>query len=177
MKRTLDAAVGATFVPWLAWWGSAATLAVSAALPMRRLDAAEPLTLDIVIPAHNEEAVIGRLLDSLLVQDPPACLGRVLVVADHCSDGTAEEARRHGADVLERNDGNPGKPPGLREGIAILAARADRGDAVVLIDADCVCNPGFLSAIAATLGTGAPAVQSAYTIDDPDDGAVRASLR
>ncbi len=177
MDRTIDTAVGAAFLPWLAWWGTAATLAVSAALPDRHRPSPVPMTFDVVIPAHNEEAVIGRLLDSLHAQDPPGRLGRVLVVADHCSDGTAAVARDHGAEVLERDHGTPGKPPGLQEGLAILSARPDRGEAVVLLDADCVCNAGFLSALSATLGAGAPGAQAAYTIDDPGEGSVRASLR
>src|SRR6478735_1804737 len=137
------------------------------------------MRLDVVVPAHNEEAVIAELMRSLVDQEGPARLGRVLVVADHCSDRTAEVARQAGAEVLERTgpDSPAGKPPSLSEGIALLAEHPDRGDAVILLDADCVVGPGFLGAISGTLDTGAEVVQGAYTIADEGEGSVRSSLR
>ena len=56
----------------------------------------------IVIPAHDEAEVIGKTLQSL-----QAVLGegmRVLVVADNCTDATAELAREQGVEVVERTD-------------------------------------------------------------------------
>ena len=44
----------------------------------------------IVIAARNEEAVIGRLLESIRLQDYPSELLTVFVVADNCTDGTAQ---------------------------------------------------------------------------------------
>ena len=58
----------------------------------------------VVIAARNEETVIGNLLDSIAAQDYPAELIRVFVVADNCTDGTAEVARRRGAFCYERQD-------------------------------------------------------------------------
>lgn len=51
----------------------------------------------IVIAARNEEAVIGRLLESIRLQDYPSELLTVFVVADNCTDGTAQAARSGGA--------------------------------------------------------------------------------
>jgi hypothetical protein len=79
--------------------------------------------------------------------------------------------------VLVRDDGAPGKPPALRDGIDRLRRAADRGDAVVLLDGDCVCDPGFLGALADRLGIDDQVVQAAYTLDEPDTGAVRGGLR
>jgi cellulose synthase/poly-beta-1,6-N-acetylglucosamine synthase-like glycosyltransferase len=177
VSRSTDALVAGAFLPWLGWWGTAAALAVRAAAPAGATPPPAELTLDVVIPAHNESAVIGDLLDALHRQQGPARLGRVLVVADHCSDDTAAVARSHGVEVLERSGGGAGKPPSLREGVAQLGAHADRGDAVVLLDADCTCNDGFLSALSARLAAGATVVQAAYTIADDGDTAVRSSLR
>ncbi|MBM6941571.1 glycosyltransferase family 2 protein [Collinsella intestinalis] len=56
------------------------------------------------IAAHNEEPVIGNLVRSILDQDYPSELIDVFVVADACTDNTAEAARRAGAIVYERND-------------------------------------------------------------------------
>ena len=56
------------------------------------------------IAAHNEEPVIANLVKSIKDQDYPSELIDVFVVADACTDNTAEEARRAGAIVYERND-------------------------------------------------------------------------
>ncbi len=58
----------------------------------------------VLIAARNEEAVIGQLLDSIREQDYPADLVDVFVVADNCTDHTAQTAREHGATVWERQD-------------------------------------------------------------------------
>ncbi len=63
-----------------------------------------------VISARNEAAVIGELIDSLHHQDYPAELLDIYVVADNCTDDTAERARQAGAMVYERfNDRQVGK--------------------------------------------------------------------
>ena len=58
----------------------------------------------IVIAARNESAVIGNLLDSIKQQDYPQELLKVFVVADNCTDNTAEIARQNGAVCYERFD-------------------------------------------------------------------------
>ena len=56
----------------------------------------------VLISARNEEAVIGQLLDSIARQDYPADLVTTFVVADNCTDSTAQVARDAGAVVFER---------------------------------------------------------------------------
>ena len=56
------------------------------------------------IAAHNEEAVIANLVRSIKDQDYPSELIEVFVVADACTDNTAQLAREAGAIVYERND-------------------------------------------------------------------------
>ena len=58
----------------------------------------------IVIAARNEKYVIGNLIDSINKQDYPKELLKVFVVADNCTDNTAEIARSKGAICYERND-------------------------------------------------------------------------
>ena len=57
-----------------------------------------------IISARNESAVIGNLLDSINNQDYPSELIDVFVIADNCTDNTAEIAMKHGAFVIERNN-------------------------------------------------------------------------
>ena len=57
-----------------------------------------------ILPAHNEEKVIGNLIDSLNNQDYDKELLDIYVIADNCTDKTAEIAREHGAIVYERFD-------------------------------------------------------------------------
>ena len=54
--------------------------------------------ISVIIPAHNEEAVIGRTLSELSPMLSPG--DRILVVADNCTDDTVEIARRSGAEVV-----------------------------------------------------------------------------
>ena len=56
----------------------------------------------LMIPAHNEEMVLGDLLENLKLLKYPKELYDVYVIADNCTDGTAELARSHGVYVLER---------------------------------------------------------------------------
>lgn len=58
----------------------------------------------ILIAARNEENVLCHLLDSIHKQSYPSELVTVFVVADNCTDGTAEVARAHGAVCYERFD-------------------------------------------------------------------------
>ena len=57
-----------------------------------------------IIPAHNEENVIEALIESLNKQDYPKDYYDIYVIADNCTDRTAEIARKCGAIVMERFD-------------------------------------------------------------------------
>ena len=62
------------------------------------------LKFDIIVPAHNEEGGIASTVTNLSALDYPPVLRRILVVADNCSDATADRAREAGATVLVRNN-------------------------------------------------------------------------
>ena len=57
-----------------------------------------------ILPAHNEENVIGNLIESLKKQDYPANLIDIYVIADNCTDNTAKIVREKGACCYERFD-------------------------------------------------------------------------
>lgn len=119
----------------------------------------------VLVPAHNEEGVIGRLLESLRALETPRDRYDVRVVADNCDDATAAEARAGGAIVHERHDSTrPGKGHALAWLIEQLHARGHRYDAYVVIDADSKVSPNFLTAMDAALSSGAAVVQAYYTI-------------
>lgn len=76
-------------------------------LVLKKRELGEPKKLHrfaFVIAARNESAVIGGLLESIKAQDYPKGLIDIFVVADNCTDNTAEIARREGAFVYERNN-------------------------------------------------------------------------
>ena len=118
------------------------------ALPNQARGHSEPAThFAILVPAHEEELVIGRLLVSIKDLDYPRRLFDVHVVADHCSDQTAAIARSLGATVYERCDPDPrGKSLSLRWLVHhILECRSGKPvDALVVFDADSMVSPNFL---------------------------------
>src|ERR1044071_1380202 len=59
----------------------------------------------IIVPAHNEVNVIAATVKRLKTLDYPSHLFSIHILADHCSDDTAEVARLAGACVHERNEG------------------------------------------------------------------------
>lgn len=103
-------------------------------------DTRDPLLF--LVPAHDEALLIERCMRSLLSQDYPKELLRVIVVADNCSDNTAALARACGATTLERSD-----PARGGKGFAIEWAlkRIELGprEAVVIVDADTIVERDF----------------------------------
>lgn len=179
-SRVVSVVSALPFIPFAGWWATWVGL-TAAAPPPRRVKPSTTiipsgLKLDVVIPAHNEESTLPALIASLQRQSIPSILGTVLVVADHCTDNTAIVASNLGAEVLERTSGDNGKPLALRDGFAMLADRSTRGEALVVIDGDCVCGPDFLERIAYRIVEGAEAVQGAYTIADAVTSPVRRIL-
>ncbi len=119
----------------------------------------------VVIPAHDEEAVIGRTLAALASH--LSAQDRVLVIADNCSDGTAAVAAGHGAQVLERNDREQrGKGHALDFAVRHLAKSPP--DAVVFIDADCRLTDGAVTLLGQlALDHGRP-VQACNQMNEPE---------
>jgi 1,2-diacylglycerol 3-beta-glucosyltransferase len=114
----------------------------------------------VVIPAHDEEAVLGLLLGALSRVTYPRDLYEVIVVADNCGDATARIARARGASVLERSDpAHRGKGHALRWALAGLVREA-RHDAYVILDADSQPAPDLLLHLDAALQDGAVAAQA-----------------
>ena len=126
------------------------------------------LRFDLVVPAHDEEGGIGGTVRSLLAVDYPAGLRRAVVVADNCTDATAERAIQAGARVLVRQD-----PTRRGKGYALDHAfrwclEDGFSDAIVVVDADTVVGPDLLRAFAARLEAGEVAVQADNGVANPE---------
>jgi cellulose synthase/poly-beta-1,6-N-acetylglucosamine synthase-like glycosyltransferase len=144
---------------------SVLTLAAPAGLRIRPPQAGAAMRFTIIVPAHNEAAVLGRLLASIASVDYPASLYRVVVVADNCDDRTPQIAAEHGADVLERRDPErTGKGWALSWLLARLPERAKECDAVAVLDADSAISANFLAALNDHFQAGAQIVQAYYTV-------------
>ena len=94
----------------------------------------------VLIPAHNEERVIGDIIRNLEEMDYPRELYDYYVIADNCTDRTAEVAREAGARVIETRKESPdaptGKPIALRKALDSLGDYQNRYDLMMVFDAD-----------------------------------------
>ena len=101
--------------------------------------------VSVIVPARDEAASLGVLLDSLANQTVAAF--EVIVVDDHSSDATARLAHDAGAIVVESGDlptGWTGKTWALHQGFGVT-----RGDVFLFLDADVTLAPGALAAVVA----------------------------
>ena len=94
----------------------------------------------VLVPAHNEEKVIGDMIRNLQAMDYPAELYDFYIIADNCTDSTAEVARSLGAHVLVHEKDGPdaptGKPIALKAALEALGDYAARYDLLMIFDAD-----------------------------------------
>ena len=127
-----------------------------------RAASGEP-SIAILIPAHDEAGGITATVAAIRAVQKAA---RILVVADNCTDDTADVARRAGADVIERADSERrGKGYALAFGRDTLMA--DPPDAVCILDADCVPHGDTIARIAGlAVSLGRP-IQAINLVDPP----------
>ncbi|MCL6444737.1 MAG: glycosyltransferase family 2 protein [Alicyclobacillus sp.] len=143
----------------------------------------QPLKFDpskrfaVIIPAHNEERVIGPLIDSLNAQQYPRELYDIHVIADNCTDHTREVALRHGARVhVRRNTEKRGKGFGIEWMLERLWAMGEQYDAVVMFDADNLVAPDFLRIMNDKLCAGHKVIQGYLGVKNPFDTWVSVSM-
>ena len=109
----------------------------------------------ILIPAHNEEKLLPRLLVNLHTLEYPQSHYSVHVIADNCTDKTAELARQHDAIVHERwNTEQKGKGYALQWVLEKLWQKDVAHDAIVILDADTIVSSNFLEVMNARLNNG-----------------------
>ncbi len=169
-------------VSGLAWtlWAFAAAylllLALLAIVPARRAKQANGATrFCILIPAHNEELNLGQVLQKLGGLDYPRERCTIAVIADNCTDGTADVARATGVRVMERQNADlRGKGYALEWAMQILLKESGVDgkpafDAFVVMDADSVLSPSFLNEMSARLAGGEHVLQARYDVLNPGD--------
>lgn len=122
----------------------------------------------IIVPAHNEAKVLPGLLRSIYRSEYPKELYRVYVIADNCSDGAAEIARKHGAFVVERFDSeNIGKNHALSYAFEYLQKEKNDYDCYVVIDADNIIDVNFLNELNEAFRSGSEVVQGYVDSKNP----------
>ncbi len=124
----------------------------------------------ILIPAHDEELLIKDTIVSARQLEFPKDRFEIHVVADNCSDRTAEIARSLHVHVHERFDPTaPGKGPALAWLLDRLPHGAD-DDVIVFLDADSLVEPAFLTHLSNRFAAGDRAVQTYYAVRDETAG-------
>jgi cellulose synthase/poly-beta-1,6-N-acetylglucosamine synthase-like glycosyltransferase len=129
----------------------------------------------MIVPAHNEEKVIKDLVNSLQNLDYSKDLYDIYVIADNCTDNTAQIAKEAGAIVYERFDEKH-----KTKGFALqwfLQQKIEEDapyDAFCIFDADNIVDKNFLKAMNKKLNQGEDVVQGYRDIKNPSDSWVTA---
>ena len=128
-----------------------------------------------IIPAHNEEAVVANLIESLKNQNYNKQLYDIYVIADNCTDNTAKVAKKAGAIVYERFDETK-----KTKGYALnwflqqkIKENADY-DAFFVFDADNIVDENFIKNMNKKLCQGEDVVQGYRDIKNPTDSWISA---
>ena len=128
-----------------------------------------------IVPAHNEEAVIKNLVDSLVAQEYPKELYDIYVIADNCTDRTAEIAKAAGAIVLKRFDeAHKTKGHALNWFLKQKIEENADYDAFCVFDADNIVDKNFLKNMNKKLCQGEEVVQGYRDIKNPTDSWISA---
>lgn len=135
----------------------------------------EVKTFALIVCAHNEERVIGQLVENLKLLNYDHKLYDIYVVADNCQDQTAAVAAQAGALVQERfSDSGKGKGFALEWMFHRLFAMDKKYDAVCIFDADNLVHPNFLKEMNSRLCHGEKIIQGYLDTKNPEDSWVSA---
>ncbi len=128
-----------------------------------------------IIPAHNEETVVGNLVESLKKQNYNKELYDIYVIADNCTDNTAQVAREAGAIVYERfHVSKKTKGHALDWFLQQKIEENAPYDAFFVFDADNIVDPDFIKNMNKKLCQGEDVVQGYRDIKNPTDSWITA---
>jgi cellulose synthase/poly-beta-1,6-N-acetylglucosamine synthase-like glycosyltransferase len=123
-------------------------------------------SIAVLIPAHNESLLIASTIRSIAPQLTER--DRLLVVADNCTDNTAEIAATEGAEVLVRTDAERrGKGYALDAGVNHL--RSSPPSVILIVDADCHVFEGTVDRVVRATGASGRPVQALYLMQASAD--------
>ncbi|TAG67358.1 MAG: glycosyltransferase, partial [Oscillatoriales cyanobacterium] len=114
-------------------------------------------------------ATISTILPQLTPQD------RLLVIADNCTDATAEIARNSGASAIERHD-TERKGKGYALDFGLTAIASDPPEVIIMVDADCICQPDAIDKLARVAMAEQRPVQATYLMEQPPNPTPKDSI-
>lgn len=127
----------------------------------------------VVVPAHDEAALIGGTLRAITAQLAPG--DRLLVVADNCTDDTAAIAAAAGAEVVERHEAaRRGK--GYALDFALRHLERNPAEVVIIVDADCELGAGAVERLARLCRETSRPVQALYLTRAGDPASVKSRV-
>lgn len=130
----------------------------------------------VLVAAHNEEQVVGALMENLKQLDYPKELYDVFVICDNCTDNTAKIVREHGMNACVRTNNNlRGKGYAIEWMLKELWAMPRQYDAVVMFDADNLADVNFLKEMNDDLCSGARVIQGYIDTKNPEDSWITAA--
>lgn len=142
-------------------------------LPRKKIPRSASVThFAVLIPARNEEAVIGNLIQALRKQNYPCHLYDIFVVPNNCTDFTEQVARDAGAKILHCSRPVRTKGQVLQD---VLAQLSGRFDAYLVFDADNIPDSEFLARMNDAVVSGAQVAKSRQMARNPYDNWVSGS--
>ncbi len=142
----------------------------SLAISKGRLKSTEEHSFALIVAAHNEQTVVEDIVKSLKGLEYPAEKFEVFVVADNCTDKTAQLARQAGAQVLERFDTTKrGKGYAMEFAFEHIFALEQSYEYICVFDADNVVKSDFLIEMNSKINEGYRAVQGYLDSKNPGD--------
>ncbi|WP_413376802.1 glycosyltransferase family 2 protein [Paenibacillus taichungensis] len=130
----------------------------------------------VLVAAHNEEQVIGALMENLKQLDYPEDLYDVFVICDNCTDGTAQIVRQHGLNACVRTNADlRGKGYAIEWMLKYLWKLPRQYDGVVMFDADNLVDRNFLLEMNDDLCNGSRVIQGYIDTKNPEDSWITAA--
>lgn len=130
----------------------------------------------ILVAAHNEEQVVGALMENLKHLNYPKELFDVFVICDNCTDSTADIVRSHGMNACVRtNNKLRGKGYAIEWMLKELWDLPRQYDGIVMFDADNLAHPDFLIEMNNDLCSGAQVIQGYIDTKNPEDSWITAA--
>lgn len=128
-------------------------------------------TFAVLVAAHNEETVVGALVENLLALNYPREMFDIFVICDNCTDNTAGIVRGYeGVFACERTNKNlRGKGYAIEWMLKELWKQPKSYDAIVMFDADNLSDPEFLNEMNNDLCNGARVIQGYLDTKNPHD--------